>query len=75
MDPRSAVLAERQRALVDFAIRLTESLQMIEQTDIERLRAWGFSDRAIHDAAAIIAYLNFVNRMASALGVGLEPEL
>jgi uncharacterized peroxidase-related enzyme len=75
MDPRSAALPARQRVLVDFAIRLTESPQSIERTDIERLRARGFCDRAIHDAAAIIAYFNFVNRMASALGVELEPEL
>jgi len=36
------------------------------------LRAHGFGDRAIHDAAQVIAYFNYINRVADALGV--EPE-
>jgi len=36
------------------------------------MRAAGLADSAIHDAAAITAYFNFVNRMASGLGVELE---
>ena len=38
------------------------------------LKGAGFSDPAIHDAAAITAYFNFVNRLASGLGVDLEQE-
>lgn len=41
--------------------------------DIEDLRAEGLSDAAIHDGAAIVAYFNFVNRLALGLGVELEP--
>lgn len=44
------------------------------QDDIVALRTAGFSDAAIHDAAAVTAYFNFVNRMASGLGVELEEN-
>jgi len=60
---------------VDFAIRLTATPQAVEETDIGRLREQGFGDRAIHDLVAIIAYFNLVNRIASGLGVDLEPYL
>ena len=40
--------------------------------DIQALRAQGWDDRAIHDATQIIAYFNYINRVADALGV--EPE-
>jgi len=36
------------------------------------LRAAGLSDSAIHDAACVVAYYNYVNRLASGLGVELE---
>lgn len=40
--------------------------------DIETLRTVGLDDRAIHDATQVIAYFNYINRIADALGV--EPE-
>jgi len=39
---------------------------------VASLREVGLSDEAIHEAAGITAYFNFVNRMASGLGVELE---
>ena len=36
------------------------------------MRSHGFSDRAIHDATQVIAYFNYITRIAEALGV--EPE-
>lgn len=40
--------------------------------DLDALRAHGFDDRAIHDATQVVAYFNYINRVADALGV--EPE-
>jgi alkylhydroperoxidase family enzyme len=40
--------------------------------DIDALRAAGLNDRAIHDATQVIAYFNYINRIADALGVELE---
>lgn len=41
---------------------------------VDALRAVALDDRAIHDLAAVTAYFNFVNRMASGLGVDLEED-
>lgn len=73
-DPTSASLNERQRAIVDYALKLTNSPGSVTEDDITALRRADLSEAAIHDAAAIIAYFNFVNRMALGLGVVLEDE-
>lgn len=71
-DPASAPLEPRQRALVDYAVKLTCAPHSLTEDDIAALRKVGLSDVAVHDAAAIVAYFNFVNRMASGLNVELE---
>ncbi len=73
LDPVHAPLTPRARALVDYAVRLTRSPGTTNEEDLGALRDAGLSDRAIHDAACVIAYYNFVNRTASGLGVELEP--
>ena len=71
-DPASAPLEPRQRALVDYALKLTRAPHAVMESDVTAMRGTGLSDEAIHDAAAITAYFNFVNRMASGLNVELE---
>jgi uncharacterized peroxidase-related enzyme len=66
-------LTSRERALVGYADRVTLAPATIAAADIDRLRAAGLDDRAIHDACAIVAYFAFVNRIADGLGVELEP--
>lgn len=73
-DPSETRLDARGRALVDYALKLTRSPHSVSPDDIERLRAAGLTDEAIHDAAAVVAYFNFVNRLASGLGVELETD-
>lgn len=58
--------------MVDYADKLTLTPAGITAADIDRLRANGFDDRAIHDACAIVSYFAFVNRIADGLGVELE---
>jgi uncharacterized peroxidase-related enzyme len=71
--PEQVALDARSRALVDFAIKLTRAPGTMSAADTDALRAVGFSDSDIHDANAIAAYFNFVNRMVLGLGVELEP--
>ena len=73
-DPAAARLNQRQRALVDYALKLTKSPSSMVEDDIKLLREAGLPDSAVHDAAAIAAYFNLVNRVALGLGVELEPE-
>ncbi len=71
-DPQSAPLDERQRAMVDYALKLTREPSAVAEGDVKTLRAHGFSERAVSDIAHITAYFNFVNRLADGLGVELE---
>jgi uncharacterized peroxidase-related enzyme len=73
-DPAKAKLVPHHRTLVDYAVRLTRSPESMGEEHVVLLRRAGFSDAAIHDAASVIAYYNFVNRVASGLGVQLEPS-
>ncbi|MCI0389378.1 MAG: peroxidase [Acidobacteria bacterium] len=73
-DPDAAPVTPRERALVDYALKLTRQPHAVTRDDVARLRAAGLSDAAIHDAAVIAGYFNFVNRVALGLGVELEPE-
>jgi uncharacterized peroxidase-related enzyme len=71
-DWRSAPLSGQDKALCAFAEKLTLSTSRMTPTDLDQLRAVGLSDRAIHDATQVVAYFNYINRIADALGV--EPE-
>jgi uncharacterized peroxidase-related enzyme len=66
MNYRAARLDKRQRAMLDFAVKLTAEPWLIEDADRERLRKAGFSDRDIWDIAAVAAFYNMTNRLASA---------
>lgn len=41
--------------------------------DVDALRRHGFADRAVHDAAQVTAYFNYINRVADGLGIDAEP--
>ncbi len=67
-----AAISPAERALLDFAVKLTVEPWAMEETDMARLRAAGWSDRAILDLSLVVAYFAFVNRLAHGLGVQLE---
>jgi uncharacterized peroxidase-related enzyme len=66
MNYRAARLPKRQRAMLDFAVKLTSQPWTVEDGDRERLRRAGFSDRDIWDISAIAGFFNMSNRVASA---------
>ena len=74
-DYREANLAARDRVLLDAAVALTCEPAERTSADIERVREYGFDDAAILKLTEVAALYNLVNRMASALGVPLEPDL
>src|SRR3954468_8445725 len=67
MNYRAADLDKRQRAMLDFAVKLTVEPWTVEESDREGLRKVGFSDRDIWDIAAIAGFFNMTNRIASAI--------
>jgi uncharacterized peroxidase-related enzyme len=69
---RAAALPLRQKAMLDFAVRLTEAPDKIEEADRATLRRAGFNDRDIWDIAAVAAFYNMSNRLAAAADI--EPN-
>jgi len=74
MNYRAAKLPRRQRAMLDFAHRLTADPQAVGQTERAALRAAGFTDRTIWDIAAVASFYNMTNRFASAIDMMPNPE-
>jgi uncharacterized peroxidase-related enzyme len=66
MNYRAAQLSPRERAMLDFAVKLTAEPWQIEEEDRAQLRRAGFSDRDIWDIAAVAGFFNMSNRVASA---------
>lgn len=73
-DYRRASLDPKDRALLDYALKLTERPSGMTAKDIERLREEGFEDRAVLDANLVVALFNYFNRVVSGLGVELEAD-
>jgi uncharacterized peroxidase-related enzyme len=65
---RYAELEPRERAMLDFAVKLTEQSSSCSENDVEALREAGWSDEDIMDIAQVAAMFNFTNRLASGLG-------
>ena len=69
---REAQLSPRERAMLNYAVKLTLTPSEMEQADVQQLRGVGLSDAAILDVCQVTAYYNYVNRLAEGLGVELE---
>ena len=66
MNYRAAPLDKRQRAMLDFAVKVTAEPWAVEEKDREALRKAGFNERDIWDIAAVAGFYNMSNRIASA---------
>ena len=71
---RKADITPRQRAMLDFAMKVCERSHEIEEADFAPLHAHGFSDEDIWDIAAITAFFGLSNRMASFASMMPNPE-
>jgi uncharacterized peroxidase-related enzyme len=71
---RVAEISPRQRAMLDYAVKLTRSSAEVADEDLEILRSHGFSDADIFDITQVAAFFNYSNRVASALGMRPNEE-
>ncbi|MBK6295171.1 MAG: peroxidase-related enzyme [Rhodoferax sp.] len=71
---RKADISERQRAMLDFAMKVCQKSDEIDDADFAALHAHGFSDEDAWDIAAITAFFGLSNRMASFSGMQPNPE-
>ncbi len=74
MNYRAARISKRQRAMLDFAVKLTASPWSVEDGDREKLRRAGFNDRDIWDIAAVVGFFNMSNRVATATDMRPNTE-
>lgn len=74
MNYRAADLTPRQRAMLDFAVRVATASATIEEPDRAALRDAGFADRDIWDIAAVASFFSMTNRMASAVDMRPNAE-
>lgn len=71
----SAPLEPAERALCAYAQKLTKQPQDMVEADVQSLREAGWADLEIQDACQVVAYFNYVNRIADGLGVAPEKDL
>jgi uncharacterized peroxidase-related enzyme len=69
-----AQLDQRERAMLDFAVKLTQASDHCTEDDVEALREAGWTDEDIFDIAEVAAMFNFTNRLANAFGWLPNPE-
>ena len=65
-----APLNDQDRAMLDYAAKLTRHAWQVTPEDLDRLRRVGFDDRAILQINMIASWFNYINRVADGLGVG-----
>lgn len=64
-NPNAADLTDRHRAMVDFAVQLTEEPATVTEATLSNLRDAGLTDEEIWDVGSVVAFFNLSNRMAS----------
>lgn len=69
-DHRTAPVSEAEHVMLDYVDQMTRDATALQATDLDRLRAAGFDDRAILQITLIAGWFNSINRVADALGVG-----
>ena len=71
-DYRTAPITAADRAMLDYAVDISEDATRVTRETLDGLRAHGFDDRGILQIALIASWFNYINRVADALGVGRD---
>ncbi|HEY2175753.1 MAG TPA: peroxidase-related enzyme [Mycobacteriales bacterium] len=74
IDYRRADLTPRQRAIIEFAVKLAGAPQTVEEADLDRLRDHGLDEDDVWDVGAITALFALSNRMAQVTGMAPNEE-
>jgi uncharacterized peroxidase-related enzyme len=70
-DYRSANIDAKDKAMLEYAEKITVNPSGVDESDVQALRKAGWGDLEILDIATLTAYRNFITRVADALGVQL----
>ena len=71
---RKADISPRQKAMLDFAVKVSQSAQLVGDDDMETLRQHGFGEEDVWDIAAVAAFFGLSNRMANVTSMRPNPE-
>jgi uncharacterized peroxidase-related enzyme len=74
MNYRVAKLTKKQRAMLDFAHKMTTAPDAVGESDRQALRRAGFKERDLWDIAAVASFFNMTNRMATAIDMMPNEE-
>lgn len=74
-DFRTADLDDTTKAMLEFAVKVTEAASSVTPIDLDRLRDYGFTDEALFAIVEVVGFFNYVNRIADAFGVELDDFL
>ena len=74
-DYRTAPIGDREKALFAFLEKMNRESPRLQQEDVDRVKAAGWSDEALYDAITVCALFNFYNKWVDATGVSdMTPE-
>jgi uncharacterized peroxidase-related enzyme len=71
---RKADITDRQKAMLDFAVRVSTEAQRVSETDFATLKSYGFTEEDIWDIAAISAFFGLSNRLANVTSMRPNAE-
>jgi uncharacterized peroxidase-related enzyme len=71
-DYRTAPISDRDKAMLEYVVKLTRDATQCSPDDHKKLRSVGFDDRGILQITLIASWFNYINRVADALGVGRD---
>lgn len=73
-NPATAPVAERMKPVFCYVRKLTETPAKITEADVAAFFAAGWEDRALHDAVAVCALFNCMNRLVEGFGISASPD-
>jgi uncharacterized peroxidase-related enzyme len=74
IDHRKADISDRQKAMLDFAVKLARTPEAVSELDRQALKEYGFSDEDIWDIGGITAFFALSNRMAHLIEMRANDE-
>ncbi len=74
-DFRNADINDITKAILEFAVKVTEAAHTITPADLEHLRDYGLTDEALFAIVEVVGFFSYVNRIADAFGIELDDFL
>jgi uncharacterized peroxidase-related enzyme len=71
---RKADITERQRAMLDYAMKVSQAAHLVSEADFDTLKSHGFNEDDMWDIAAISAFFGMSNRLANMSSMRPNPE-